>query len=107
MRDVETRKLYIKSVDPVTKIVTLKFKGATRGDHAIALYSKQAESSLTILDELTITAGARITGITPSSGSLYGGTEVTITGENFSELKEDNPVIIGDAECIVSESTAT
>jgi hypothetical protein len=32
---------------------------------------------------------------------------VTITGENFSELKEDNPVIIGDAECIVSESTAT
>ena len=104
---METRKLYIKSVDPVSKIVTLKFKGATRGEHAIALYSKQAESSLTILDELKITAGARINAITPSSGSLYGGTEVTIDGENFSEIKEDNPVIIGDAECIVSESTAT
>jgi hypothetical protein len=107
LREIESRKLYIKSVDADTKKVTLKYKGAISGQYAISMFSINAEQRLTILDELTITAGAKVTGISPTEGSLYGGTIVTITGENFSDLITDNPVIIGDAECVVFESTST
>jgi hypothetical protein len=62
---------------------------------------------LNILDELSITVGAKITDIQPRSGSIYGGTIVTITGENFSEVATDNPVLIGDSECLVYESSPT
>ena len=106
-RAVQSRKLFIKSVDPVQKTITLKFRGAKAGEHVISIYSIEQESKITLLDELTIVAGAKVTGITPNSGSLLGGTQVTITGENFSDNIQDNPVIIGDAECIVSSSSAT
>jgi hypothetical protein len=43
----------------------------------------------------------------PKQGSIYGGTKITITGENFSNDPLDNPVKIGDNYCYVETSTAT
>jgi hypothetical protein len=36
-----------------------------------------------------------------------GGTSVTITGENFSEETNENPVMIGNADCIIQSSSTT
>ena len=38
-RAVESRKLYIKSVDADAKTITLKFRGAKAGEHVISIYS--------------------------------------------------------------------
>jgi hypothetical protein len=35
-----------------------------------------------------------VTSIYPTSGSIYGGTLLTITGNNFGKEKEDNPIQI-------------
>lgn len=43
--------------------------------------------------------------ITPSKGSVLGGTLVTITGYHFGSVATDNPVKIGDNYCLV-ESTS-
>lgn len=49
----------------------------------------------------------RVTSISPSTGSRYGGALVTITGENFSYDPLDNPVMIGDHYCYVQTSSPT
>ena len=36
----------------------------------------------------------RLDSLTPTSGSIYGGTEITLTGENFSLDQVDNNVFI-------------
>lgn len=36
----------------------------------------------------------RIDGISPNAGSIYGGTVLTITGDNFSEHNYDNTVYL-------------
>lgn len=41
------------------------------------------------------------------TGSKYGGALVTITGENFSDVATDNPVMIGDQYCYVQTTSAT
>ena len=40
-------------------------------------------------------------------GSIYGGTTITITGENFSNDPLDNPVKIGGNYCYVMTSSPT
>lgn len=37
-----------------------------------------------------------IDGISPTSGSIYGGTKITITGKNFSPVNNQNQVFISD-----------
>lgn len=46
-----------------------------------------------------------VTKIQPSSG--YVGDQATITGENFSATAADNKVMVGSAEAVVREATAT
>lgn len=52
-----------------------------------------------------VTAGV-ITDFNPKSGSIYGGTLITITGATFSNNKLDNNVKIGDVDCLVVSSKA-
>lgn len=63
-------------------------------------------------DNLALTVGSNVTSITPSSGSIYGGTVLTITGVNFSNEPLDNPVKIGNLAttskyCMVMTSSTT
>jgi hypothetical protein len=39
--------------------------------------------------------------VSPLTGSKYGGALITITGENFSDEAQDNPVMIGENYCYV------
>ena len=54
-----------------------------------------------------------MTNVTPKIGSIYGGTELTITGTNFGNVYTDNPVSIvyngavGATSCLVQQTSAT
>src|SRR5690606_10179937 len=50
-----------------------------------------------------------VTSITPETGSKYGGTLLTITGENFSVAPTDNQVFLGldNVMCHVRTATTT
>jgi hypothetical protein len=56
-------------------------------------------------DDLQLSVQSKIIGVSPLSGSIYGGTLVTITGENFSNEPLDNPVKIGNNYCYVITSS--
>jgi hypothetical protein len=58
-------------------------------------------------DDLQLSVSSKITGVSPLSGSIYGGALVTITGENFSNEPLDNPVKIGNNYCYVITSSPT
>ena len=49
----------------------------------------------------------KVTGISPVSGSLEGGTELTITGINFSPTIKQNQVMIGNGFCDITSATST
>ncbi|XP_051526679.1 fibrocystin-L-like [Myxocyprinus asiaticus] len=49
----------------------------------------------------TIKYVLEVIGFSPSMGSLYAGTTVTITGSGFSPVPADNKVTLGDTQCQV------
>jgi hypothetical protein len=56
---------------------------------------------------LTFRAIGIVTDFQPRSGSVNGGTLITITGYNFSTDILDNPVRMGYTDCIVESSSNT
>ncbi|KAJ8273405.1 hypothetical protein GJAV_G00101260 [Gymnothorax javanicus] len=46
-----------------------------------------------------------VTGISPTRGSFFGGSKVTITGSGFSSTIDDNVVFIGGASCEVTHAS--
>lgn len=79
------------------KSLEMMFPGAWQGTYTVSV-------SHTILGEIDVSAitdfivESRVTGISPNSGSILGGTLITITGTNFGEEKTDNPVNINLGE---------
>lgn len=97
--------LYVMGVDDSSKTLMVKFPGAKSGDYIVQVSSSQQGRLMS--DLLTLTVGTTITGVTPLTGSLYGGALITITGENFSNEPLDNPVKIGSNYCYVITSSPT
>lgn len=93
----------MKGADNGSKTLTVKFAGAPSGEYRLKVLSR----SLGLIDgaDLVVTAEAKVTRIRPKQGSMYGGTLVTIDGENFSDEKLDNPVMIGMSLCIVEQTS--
>lgn len=61
---------------------------------------------------VTLDVKATVTSWSPKTGSIYGGTLLTIQGTNFGKVKTDNPVNIVSAtgksnSCFVIETAAT
>lgn len=54
-----------------------------------------------------VKAESTITAISPTSGSIFGGWELTITGTHFVTHLLDNSVSIGGEVCTITASTAT
>jgi hypothetical protein len=54
-----------------------------------------------------------VTSVSPQTGSIYGGTMLTITGTNFGTVPTDNPVSIvyggavGSTACFVKTISST
>jgi hypothetical protein len=56
---------------------------------------------------ITLTTIGKVTNYNPKSGSVHGGTLITIDGYHFSTDIQDNPIRIGYTDCLVESSTPT
>jgi len=92
------RDLYIMSVTSTAtlKSFTVKFNGAPVGDYTFDVTSTSPSKygKLAFPSAFTFKTSSTITGISPTSGSVFGGTLLTITGTNFSTKLDDQAVNI-------------
>lgn len=107
------RGLFVMSADNVLKTVTLKFNGAPMGVYSFEVYSS-SPSRYGMLDStgITLTTSSVVTSVSPSTGSLLGGTVLTITGTNFSSTILDQAVTIvinpiSSVYCDIQQATTT
>ena len=114
---VDTEETLDDGTVDVTKQVVVKFGGAWSGDYSIDIRHRSADggASYGLIDTsgLVFKVGAWVDSITPQEGSRFGGTLVTITGQNFGSEKTDNPVQIstlggvGSIDCYVQTTSTT
>jgi len=85
-----SRDLYVMSVDNSAKTFIVKFNGAPMGAYKFQVTSSSASAYGRIdTSAVTLTTSSTVTSITPKTGSVYGGTLLTIQGTNFSTTKLD------------------
>jgi hypothetical protein len=99
------RELYVMAANDTEKSLKIKFPGAYSGLYTMQVSSRQ--HGRIDSDQLFLDVYGRVTSITPSTGSKYGGALITIYGENFSDDPLDNPVMIGENYCYVQTSSPT
>ena len=98
-------------VDDATKQVTVKFGGAISGNYNV--YIRHSQFGLIDTSALTLNVESDVNSISPMSGSIHGGTLVTIQGANWGDELTDNPVeisylgAVGSTKCYVKETSAT
>jgi len=99
------RPMNVIAVYDELRILTAMFGGAWTGDYTIDI--RHRAYGLVDTRGLTFIVGSNVTSISPQQGSKYGGTLVTITGNNFGTVPTDNPVQIstlggvGSVDCYV------
>jgi hypothetical protein len=105
-QNTRVRKLAVTAVDDAAKTVTVIFGGAYSGTYNIAVRHK--DFGLIDTDDIILTVGSEVTSYSPNTGSIYGGTLLTIHGTNWDpKVKENNPVQIsyngalGSTHCFV------
>jgi hypothetical protein len=105
------RQMNVIGVHEPTKSLMVMFGGAWSGDYLISIRHK----AFGLIDnkDLLFVVGSNVTNVTPNSGSKYGGTMLTITGNNFGTVPTDNPVqistlgAVGSIDCFVKTITQT
>ncbi len=78
--------------DDGTTIVLLSPAGAAAGPVDVTVSTQDGTSAITPTDQFTYLAIPTVTSVSPSSGPLSGGTQVTITGTNLGTL--DTAVVL-------------
>lgn len=105
------RYLRVVEVDDAAKTFTALFGGAHSGLFQISVRHK--DFGLIGTEGLILDVSASCTSFFPMSGSIYGGTLLTITGTNFGNVYTDNPVQISSngginsKDCFVQSTMAT
>ena len=99
------KQINVVSVDNDDQTITVKFGGAYSGDYDLKVYSDTYGGFDTT--GVVLHAIGQVSDFTPKSGSINGGTLITITGYTFGTEATDNPVKIGDAYCDVVTTSAT
>jgi len=102
---LKTRILNVYKIDSSTRKLTVRYGGANSNVYSLKVHS----SSYGDIDTTGITfeAVGKVTALSPTSGSINGGTLLTITGYTFSDDGTDNQVNIGDNVCKIVESSET
>ena len=99
------RYLNVIEVDDNAKTFVAMFGGAESGTFQISIRHK--DYGLIGTDGLILDVSSTVTSYSPTTGSIYGGTLLTITGTNFGNEFTDNPVQIssngalGSINCFV------
>ena len=97
------------AVDDAAKTFTVIFGGASSGKYQISIRHKTY--GLIGTENLILDVGAYVTEFSPMTGSIYGGTLLTISGNNFGNVNTDNPVQISSnggiesIDCFVQETS--
>lgn len=86
------RQMNVIAVYDAEKIVEVMFGGAWSGIYSISVRHKTY--GLLETGSLQLAVGSNVTNVSPQTGSIYGGTVLTITGNNFGKVATDNPVSI-------------
>ena len=84
------RQMNVIGVDEATKSLLCMFGGAWSGLYSVTI--RHRDFGLLHTKGLLFTVGSNVTDYSPKSGSIYGGTLLTITGTNFGSEFTDNPV---------------
>ena len=99
-------------VDDGAKTLTVMFGGAYSGEFQVHIRHRQY--GLVDTEGMILTVGAWVTSYSPAVGSIYGGTLLTITGQNFGNEITDNPVQLAFSDglsrnihCYVQTTAAT
>ena len=87
------RYLNVVAVDKTAKTITVKYGGAYSGTYEFVIKST-ANGNLNT-EGVTLKVVFEITNIQPLTGSIYGGSKLTITGGPFSTNPEENIVKVG------------
>ena len=95
--------LRVMAVDNTAKTITIKYPGAYGGHYQLNVQCA-AEGHLGLLD---FYAEALITGISHNSGSMNGGQEVTITGQNFSPICNEQQVVFKKEVLDITDCSST
>jgi hypothetical protein len=104
------KQVNVVSVDDSAKTFVAMFGGAESGTFNVGI--RHATFGLVGTAGLTLTVGSTVTSVSPMTGSINGGTILTITGTNFGTQKTDNPVQIsynggvGSHNCFVLTTIA-
>ena len=107
-----SRDLYIMRVDDTAKTFTVKFNGAPPGVYYFAVTSQAIGSNGLVYGRLNTSSisfqtSSIVSSVSPTEGSVFGGTKITITGTNFSNTISDLAVKVGDYYCDILTSTMT
>lgn len=84
------RYLNVIEVNDAEKQFTAMFGGAYSGQYQISIRHKHY--GLVGTENLILDVSASVTEYYPMTGSIYGGTLLTIVGNNFGDVYTDNPV---------------
>lgn len=102
------RYMNVIAVNDTAKTFTAMFGGAYSGKFQINV--RHRRYGLVGTNGLILDVSSSITDFSPMTGSIYGGTLLTIRGTNFGNVKTDNPVQIsnnggiGSIDCFVQET---
>ena len=84
------RYLYVVAVDDDARTLTCMFGGAYSGEFQISI--RHSHYGLLGTDGRVLDVSASVDSFSPQIGSIYGGTLLTIQGNNFGNEITDNPV---------------
>jgi hypothetical protein len=100
----------VNAVDDSQKSITVKFGGAESGLFVVRI--RHSEYGLIKSEDLILDVNSYVTSVSPTTGSIYGGTLLTITGGVFGDVYTDNPVQlsygggVGSVDCYVETTSA-
>lgn len=108
-QNTNVRRLNVIGADKDEGEIEAMFGGAYSGTYSVQV--RHTKFGLIDTAGLRFTVGSTVDSFSPNVGSIYGGTLITINGNNWSKDKLDNPVSIvfngalGSSTCFVKTTS--
>jgi hypothetical protein len=107
------RLLNVIEVDQTKKTLLCMFGGAWSGQYKISIRQNNYGLLDTDTNKVELTVESTVSSVSPQTGSIYGGTLLTIKGTNFGKEFTDNPVqistlgAVGSVDCFLQKISTT